>query len=619
MSAEIEVLRSALSGGRHGEVAEVLRSILTAGIPQASAIPFVAHCIRTLERTSFSLGPLYRLRVVGDSTTSPFVDAATVALAAEGCHPALSEASFGLYRQEILDPESALMREQPDGVLIAVGADAAVPYPSVGTDPAGVSALVDQRVDEWVRLWAVLSERLQCEVFQHVMLPPSTQYLGIADRRAAWSPPNFVGEINRRLFDAAPSNVYWVDIEAMANAVGRSHWWDMRLFYHGKLSISPRVLDTYATGVASAWRQNGQRTKKVLVTDLDNTLWGGVIGDDGVDGIELGPDTPAGEAYQAFCTYLLRLKERGIILAVCSKNDEATARSVFTNHPHQPLKLDDFAAFVASWEDKPQNIKRIASGLNIGLDALVFIDDNPGEIKLVRDELPMVRSVMLEQDPAQYINQIDGLGLFNKTKYVPDDFSRSSSYSARRAFTEKLNGSGTDLEGFLHSLKMTGSLRLATAADIPRLSQMESKTNQFNMTTKRLSAEIIHRLMESCDHEIWACSLSDIHANHGIVSSMVTRKEGARLIIESWLMSCRVFGRNLEHFIMRNILEYALEHKIDELRGEYIPTERNGICFFIYEKLGFKREGDTQVWRRKVSERPWPESPIQAALEHRVK
>src|SRR3990170_2971012 len=345
----------------------------------------------------------------------------------------------------------------------------------------------------------------------------------------------------------------------------------MRLYYHGKFGFSPRFLPEYTVLLTAALRSTLGKTQKALILDLDNTLWGGVIGDDGLDGIRLGPDTPEGEAYQSYCRYIKGLGQRGVILGICSKNEFSIASEVFEKHPHMPLKLDDFAIVYCNWNDKASNLIEISKELNIDISTLVFVDDNPAECELVRQSLPEVFTIQMDGDPALFVRKLDHLHLFDSHGFSDADIKRAESYQAR-AKLATLRVTAPDIDTYLSSMEMRGEVWVARQEDLPRLTQMEAKTNQFNLTTRRWTSDQISRFMAAHDHDVLCFQLIDRFADHGLVGSMVISYQGSEARILSWLLSCRVFSRTCEEFMLSELVKRAQERGVHRIVGEYIAT-----------------------------------------------
>jgi FkbH-like protein len=541
-----------------------------------------------------------RVAIVGSYTTQPIVTAVRCGLLGEGVLANVYEAPFAAYVQEILSVRSGLYNFHPDVVLICATPSARLS--DVNPTQEAATEFVDNEVEHWQGLWETLETRLGKPVLQHIFEVPEENFVGVPERRLAWSASSMVETLNRRMLEAAPGFVRWVDVDRLAAKVGRAQWRDARLYYHGKLGFSTRFLPDYTNLVRAALRNVLARSKKALVLDLDNTLWGGVIGDDGLDGIRLGPDSAEGEAYAAFCGYVKELGRRGVILAICSKNDAAIAAEVFQKHPHMPLKLDDFAAIRCNWQDKASNLNEIAAELNIDVSALVFADDNPAECALITQFLPDILSVHLDGDPALFVRKLDELHLFDTQVLSEEDLKRSQSYRARRqALAMRIEG--RDFEGYLESLQMRARIRPASAAELPRLAQMEMKTNQFNLSTRRLSASQLEDMIGSCEYVVLAIDLCDRFADHGLVSYVALRFTCGKVVITDWLMSCRVFSRTLELFTINSVIRLAQARDASEIEAVLHPTSKNAVMNGLFEQLGFVCAGQTPAgpWRRKVA------------------
>lgn len=536
--------------------------------------------IRADQVTAF---PVRRVAVLANSTSEPFANALRVALLMQGVLGEIYEAPFDSWQQEILSSSSGMYAFQPDLVLVGVAHKGNLPR---GPLPdAGVQGALDREIAHWQGLWGMLAERLGKPVLQHLLVVPEENSLGVAERRAPWSAGRFVEALNQRFVEEAPGFVNWLDVDRLAARVGRSNWNDPRLLHHGKFAFSPRFLPDYVSLLAGSLRGVFASAKKALILDLDNTLWGGVIGDEGIDGIRLGPDTAEGQAYQSFCEYLKSLAQRGVILGICSKNDLTIAKEVFQKHPHMPLKLEDFAVVSCNWENKASNLSRLAQELNIDISSLVFADDNPAECELVRQSLPQVHIIQLDGDPALFIRKIDQQHLFDSQAFSQEDLKRASSYQARAKSTE-LQAAAPDLASYLASLDMKAVAKPAGPGELPRLAQMEAKTNQFNLSTRRLGLAQLEAMAASPDMLVQAVFLTDRFADHGLVSYVAATLKGDCLVITDWLMSCRVFARTLEQFIFNGLVELAIGRNARVIELSFNLTSKNKVMEGLFESLG---------------------------------
>ncbi len=412
--------------------------------------------------------------------------------------------------------------------------------------------------------------------------------LGNAEGAAPGAPARALERIHERIVaTAAACCVQVLALHARVAVDGLAAWYDPALWHRSKQEISPVAVPAYREAVGRILGAIRGKARKCLVLDLDNTLWGGVIGDDGVEGIVLGQGSALGEAFTAFQKYALDLSRRGIILAVCSKNDEANALEPFERHPEMVLKREHIAVFVANWTDKASNLRHIAKTLNIGIDALVFVDDNPFERNLVRQELPMVAVPEVGDDPSTYAQTVAEAGYFEALGITADDLARTAQYR-ENAERDALMADSTDLEGYLASLDMKLEWRDFDRLGLPRVTQLINKSNQFNLTTKRYTQEEVAAVMAAPDALGLQLRLTDRFGDNGIIAVIIGRMvDGTDLDIDTWLMSCRVLGRGVERATLELIAARAKELGATRLLGEYLPSKKNGMVKAHYDGLGF--------------------------------
>ena len=401
--------------------------------------------------------------------------------------------------------------------------------------------------------------------------------------------------LNERVSEAAASDgVLLVDAARASERDGLDAWFDVKRWLQAKFEIAPQAAPLYGDLVARIIAAQRGLSRKCLVLDLDNTLWGGVVGDDGLEGIVLGEGSAAGEAHLALQRYAKHLSERGIILAVCSKNEPEIAEAVFHEHPEMVLKRSDIAVFVANWNDKAANLETIAKQLNIGVDSLVFVDDNPVERARIRESLPVVAVPELPDDAAQYVRCLADAGYFEAIAFTDEDRLRAGQYAAN-ASREEFQGSAQSLDDFLRGLEMSVEIGAFAPVDLPRVAQLINKTNQFNLTTRRHPIEAVEGFAEADECVTLQFRLVDRFGDNGIVSTMILRPSTEApdtLEIDTWVMSCRVFGRQLEFEAMNAAVAAARRRGVRTLRAEYIPTAKNGIVRELYATLGFTRAPD---------------------------
>ena len=386
----------------------------------------------------------------------------------------------------------------------------------------------------------------------------------------------------------------------MAARDGISEWHDEALWHRSKQEIHPRVSHVYGDHVARLLAAIRGRSFKCLVLDLDNTLWGGVIGDDGLAGIVIGQGSAVGEAHLSFQRYALELSRRGVILAVCSKNDESTALEVFDRHPEMLLCRKDIACFIANWDDKATNLRRIAERLNIGTNSLVFADDNPFERNLIRQELPEVAVPELPEDPSFYAACIAAAGYFESLSITTEDEERSQQYQAN-AQREQLREAVTDMEAYLAGLRMELRCSPFDQVGLPRIVQLINKTNQFNLTTRRYTEAEIQGLLRDGATLHLQLRLVDRFGDNGIIALIIGKLAADKsLLLDTWLMSCRVLGRQVESATLNVIVDRARQMGAGALVGHYRPTAKNAMVKEHYAKLGFELSSDIDgetTWR----------------------
>jgi FkbH-like protein len=331
--------------------------------------------------------------------------------------------------------------------------------------------------------------------------------------------------------------------------------------------------------------------------DLDNTLWGGVVAEEGLDGIELGDTSPRGEAFKAFQKYALSLQQRGVLLAVCSKNDHARAMEPFEQHPEMVLRPQHLVAFKANWEPKSENLRRIAAELNLGLDSFVFVDDNPAEIEIVRQFVPEVTTLLLGPDPAAYVGQLKDGRFFEPKRLTAEDARRTEQYQSE-ARRQNLLASVTDMAAYLESLEMEARLSSFSALDAPRIAQLIAKSNQFNLTTRRRTEAEVAGLIDMSDHACFSVRLQDRFGDHGLVAVIIGRVEKDTMEIDTWLMSCRVLKRQVEEATLNELAGLARNRGCARLEGLYLPTARNEMVRDFYARLGFTLISENEQCRR---------------------
>jgi FkbH-like protein len=401
-------------------------------------------------------------------------------------------------------------------------------------------------------------------------------------------------------FSLVTDGLYICDLSSIQNMLGRERFWDAALYANTDIVTSLDALPYFADSVVKILLTLIGQIKKCIILDLDNTIWGGVIGDDGIENVQIG-NLGIGKAFSEFQFWLKKMQQRGVILAVCSKNTEEIAKAPFISHPDMVLRLSDIALFVANWDSKCDNIKIIQRKLNIGFDSIVFLDDNPFEREIVRSNIPKITVPELPEDPALYLDYLCSLNLFETVSSAREDISRTVYYQNQESFNT-FSESFSDTNEFLGSINMYSEVRPFNNFSIPRVAQLSQRSNQFNFTTIRYTEEQLKAIAESEDCFTLSFTLEDKFGDNGLVSAVVLKKRDvATLFIESWFMSCRVFKRGLEDFVMNSIMNLAHSSGFETVIGEYIPTHKNEIIKNLFQDLGFQEVNDS-LWKCNVFE-----------------
>lgn len=540
-----------------------------------------------------------RVAVLATWNTTEFCQLLALAAARCGIAVTVLEPPFGQYFNQTLDAQSELYAQACDVILLcpdhrATGLD------TLQVDPE--QALHDQ-LNRWRMVWESIRRNSAATIIQHGFALPALDAFGHLGPGIPGGRGSLLRALNEQLASAArQAGVGFVDIDALAAQFGKSGWFDDRNWHWAKIALSSRALPTLARHTAAVLAGRVGLSRRCLVMDLDNTLWGGVIGDDGLGGIRLGGG-PDGEAFQEFQRTIKALASRGIVLAVCSKNDPEIARQAFTQHPEMILRLADIAVFEAGWGPKSSSIERIAAALDLGLEALTFVDDNPYEREQVRAALPAVDVLELPEDPSGYAAALAAYPYFEISAFTAEDRDRGRQYQARGA-ARQLEQQSTSLADYQARLNMVATVGPVIDVNLDRVVQLINKTNQFNLTTRRRNREEVIALLDRPDVELLQFRLRDCFADHGLVAVAIGVDHGAAFEIDTLLMSCRVIGRGLERVIVNELAERAGARGCPALEAWYRATERNGLVRDLYAGLGFEQveaEQGGALWRRATS------------------
>jgi FkbH-like protein len=534
--------------------------------------------------------PRARLALLGSSTLEHLIPAIRVAALRRRLWMDVYCGGYGLYRQEVIDPDSGLHRFRPDTVLFSVATCHAAPAVEPGASETAVRDQIYARINDFRSLWKHARETLKASIVHQTFLPLAEPLFGSFDRLVAASPWSVIEQLNAALATAANADhTALLDIARVSQQDGQDAWHDVTRMLQAKQEIAPHAAPAYGELLVRIIAAERGMSKKCLVLDLDNTIWGGVLGDDGMQGLVLGQGSALGEAHLGVQQYAKQLKDRGVILAVCSKNDAQIAEHAFANHPEMLLKRSDVSDFVANWSDKVENLPRIAQRLNIGLDSLVLLDDNPAERQRVRMALPVVAVPELPDDVAGYVRRLAAAGYFEATSFTPEDRIRSASYADDAARTSLMSTSQS-MDEYLHELRMLLDCGPFAPVDLPRIIQLINKTNQFTPTTRRYSAEQVASCQADSQKVTLQFRLADRFGDNGLVSAMILCPVDGTpdtLCIDTWVMSCRVFGRQLELEAMNVAAEAAKSRGVRFILASYTETAKNGVIRDLYPRLGF--------------------------------
>jgi len=528
-----------------------------------------------------------RLAILSSCTTAQLHPAIRIGGLRRNLHVTIYEADFGQYWQELIDQTCGLYEFAPSAILFVLDGHHLAAGVHAGLSETDVDAALKETEGCLRECWRLAQTAFDCRVIQQVPLQVHSALLGNNEHRLSGSKAAFLARLVGRLRTMAEAaGVDILAVDEWAARDGLAAWHDRGLWHRAKQEISPAAAPVYGDLIGRMFAARLGRSYKCLVLDLDNTLWGGVVGDDGLEGLVLGQGSALGEAFIAFQHYVRELSRRGVILAVCSKNDEKNALEPFETHPEMILRRGDIASFVANWSDKATNIRRIAAELNIGLDSLVFVDDNPFERSLVRQELPMVAVPEVGDDPTTFAQTLADAGYFEGITVTQEDRDRGRQYQGNRQ-REAMRSSATDLSAYLQSLDMQLIWRRFDRLGLARTVQLINKTNQFNLTTKRYEEADVLAVMHDTRAFGLQLRLLDRFGDNGIISIIIGRMQQEDLLIDTWLMSCRVLGRQVEATVLNLIAAQAHRLGASRLLGDYVPTQKNSMVRDHYEKLGF--------------------------------
>lgn len=545
-----------------------------------------------------------RIAILGGSTVTDIKNILEIFLLNEGIKPEFYESEYNKFYEDAVFGNPELDRFNPEIIIIFTSIVNIVNTPKINDSPDEITSKLENEFMRFKNVWETLSRRFSAVIIQNNFDFPPSNPEGSFDAVYSNGLEHFMNALNRKFSEYANSHngFYIHDINRLSAETGLERWHRRSQFYAYKFALNYDVFPCIAWNLKKIICALLGRVKKCLVLDLDNTLWGGVIGEDGLNGISIGNETPKGEAYTDFQKYIKRLRERGVILAVSSKNDDRTAKLGFI-HPDSVLKLEDFAAFHANWEPKNINIRQIAHELNIGLDSLVFIDDNPAEREIVRRDIPEVSVPDFDpEDIFSCIKIIENNGYFETLAISEDDMKRNESYrqNQKRHELEEKSGSYDD---FLKSLEMEAEIAPFREIYFDRITQLTNKTNQFNLTTKRYTLAEIQNASCNPGNITLYCRLKDKFGDNGIISLVIGEIHDDNLKIILWLMSCRVLKRGVENLMLDCIVREAVKRGCKKLTGLYIRTKKNSMVENLYHDFGFSQvrsENGSTEWEFEI-------------------
>jgi FkbH-like protein len=542
-----------------------------------------------LARENVSYTPI-RIAILGGSTVDDIKNVMELFLLESGIKPDFYQSDYNKFYEDAVFGNVGLDEFQPEIVIVFTSLANIANWPNNVDDRSSMLEKLMAEYRRFATVWDALKKRYNAIIIQNNFDLPCESDTGSLS--AVTGRNRFVSALNEKIAAYAEDNngFYIHDLNGLSARIGLRKWHNHFQYFAYKFAMDYDIMPEVSLGLARIIRAILGKVRKCLILDLDNTLWGGIIGDDGAENIQIGHETPAAEAFTYFQEYVLRLKERGVILAVCSKNEEDIAKSGFA-HPDSVLKLEDFAAFKANWTPKNENIVAIAKEINIGLDSLVFIDDNPAEREIVRRSLPDVAVPEVDgTDVFSYIRAIEEAGYFETVAVSADDLKRNENYQANRA-RQELSANTASYDDFLKSLTMKAEIDEFKPVYFDRIAQLTGKTNQFNLTTRRYTRAEIENMAGDSRYLTLYGRLADKFGDNGLISVIIGEKRGAELHILLWLMSCRVLKRGMEESMLDVLAEKAKAKGCTKLIGYYYPTKKNKMVASLYESFGFVTTG----------------------------
>ncbi len=545
-----------------------------------------------------------RIAILGGSTTSEIKNMIELFLLNNGIKPSFYESEYNKFYEDGMFDNPELVDFNPEIIYIHTSNRNILNWPAVADKADDINQMLDAESAKFQGLWDHLFDKYHCPIIQNNFELPSYRLLGNQDAVTLQGRSCYVNRLNEMIYDYARSheNFYIHDINYESASYGLDQWSNQQHWHMYKYAMAVDAIPYTAYGVATIIKSILGKNKKVLALDLDNTLWGGVIGDDGVDNIEIGQETPLGQIYSEFQTYVKEQKQIGTLLTVISKNNEDTARSGF-DRPDSVLHTDDFVSFKANWEPKDRNLVEEANELNLLPESFVFVDDNPAEREIIRQSIPGVAVPEVGQVES-YIRTIDRAGYFEVTKISDDDLKRNEMYQAN-AKRSSLQTSFADYGDYLKSLEMVGTIKPFEDIYMSRIAQLSNKSNQFNLTTRRYTQAEIEEISANENYITLYGKLEDKFGDNGVVSVLIGQIKGTELHMDLWLMSCRVLKRDMEYAMMDELVRQAKAKGITSIIGYYYPTAKNSMVKEFYGQLGFEKTSEDEAgstWKFSITD-----------------
>ena len=529
-----------------------------------------------------------KIAVLGNCATQFFSTSIKGYGKLEGLNLNVFDADYNQIDMQLIDQESEVFRFDPEVIILWIATD------KIYEEFLDISRIervnfAEMMMKKICYYWDLIGEKTKARIIQPNFTEIDDKVLGQYSCKVETTFVYQIRKLNYLLSEemVKRNNIFPIDLLAIQIKEGLDRFYDAPLYYNAKMSISLDALPIVAGAIVNVLKAMEGKIKKCVVLDLDNTLWGGVIGDDGMGGIEIG-ELGKGHAFQDFQRWLKQLKEYGIILAICSKNNEDIAKEPFERHEEMILRLSDISIFVANWNDKASNIRMIQESLNIGMDSIVFLDDNPFERNLVKSIIPNIEVPDLPEDPALYLEYLQKCNLFETASFTGDSADRTKQYQEEYK-RKQLQMSFSSIDEYLMSLEMIGERKPFEPERYSRIAQLTQRSNQFNLRTIRYTEDEIERIANDDNYLTLYYTLKDKFGDYGLVSVVIMEKRSdEELFINTWLMSCRVLKRGMEEFIINGIVHTAKDANFKRILAEYIPTAKNSMVKDIYKTMGFK-------------------------------